>query len=134
MHGRSLVPILKGQTPADWRKSLYYHYYEYPGPHNVARHYGVVTARHKLVHFYEPQFNYWELFDLEKDPRELKSVYGRPEYAQVQKELEADLASLRRQLKVPENDPPETMIGRKLRENRLVPLQSGTRRLDQVLD
>ncbi len=110
MHGRSLVPLLKGHTPADWRKSFYYHYYEYPGPHDVARHYGVVTARYKLVRFYEPQFDYWELFDLEKDPRELTSVYGRPEYAQVQKELEAELARLRRELKVPDPDPPETAI------------------------
>ena len=36
MQGRSLVPVLKGQTPADWRKSFYYHYYEYPGPHSSA--------------------------------------------------------------------------------------------------
>lgn len=110
MQGRSLVPLLKGQTPADWRKSFYYHYYEYPGPHDVARHYGVVTSRYKLVRFYEPQFDYWELFDLEKDPRELTSVYGRPEYAQVQKELEAELARLRRELKVPDPDPPEAAI------------------------
>ena len=72
----------------------------------------MVTTRYKLVHFYEPQFNYWELFDLEKDSHELKSVYGRPEYAPVQRELAADLASSRKGLKVPEKDPPETMIGR----------------------
>lgn len=110
MQGRSLVPLLRGQTPADWRKSFYYHYYEYPGPHDVARHYGVVTARYKLVRFYEPQFDYWELFDLEKDPQELTSVYGRPEYAEIQKELHAELDRLRRELKVPDPDPPETVI------------------------
>ncbi|MCR4414055.1 MAG: sulfatase [Thermoguttaceae bacterium] len=109
MQGRSLVPLLKGQTPADWRKSFYYHYYEYPGPHDVARHYGVVTARYKLVRFYEPQLDYWELFDLEKDPRELTSVYGRPDYAAVQRELHAELARLRQELKVPDPDPPETI-------------------------
>jgi arylsulfatase A-like enzyme len=110
MQGRSLVPLLKGQSPSDWRKSFYYHYYEHPGPHNVARHYAVVTERYKLVHFYEPAFHYWELFDLEKDPKELKSVYGKAEYAQVQKELEAELARLRKELKVPDPDPPETAI------------------------
>ena len=108
MQGRSLLPLLKGYTPVDWRKSFYYHYYEHPARHNVARHYGVVTARYKLVRFYEPEFDYWELFDLEKDPHELTSVYGRPEYAEVQKELEAELVRLRRQLKVPAPDPPET--------------------------
>ena len=124
MQGRSLVPLLKGQTPPDWRKSFYYHYYEHPGAHNVARHYGVVTDRYKLVHFYEPAFNYWELFDLEKDPHELRSVYGQPAYAGTQQELAAELARLRAELKVPASDPPETIPaqrpgggGRKKQEN-----------------
>jgi arylsulfatase A-like enzyme len=112
MQGRSLVPLLKGQTPADWRKSFYYHYYEYPGWHSVARHYGVVTDRYKLVHFYEPEFNYWELFDLQKDPHELRSVFGQPEYVATQKELDAELKRLRTELKVPDPDPPASLIRR----------------------
>ena len=28
MQGRSLKPLLSGKTPADWRKTHYYHYYE----------------------------------------------------------------------------------------------------------
>ena len=72
------VPLLKGQTPADWRKSFYYHYYEYPGPHNVRPHYGVVTDRYKLVHFYEPEIDDWELFDLENDPNELGTCSAIP--------------------------------------------------------
>jgi arylsulfatase A-like enzyme len=110
LQGRSLVPVLKGRTPADWRKGLYYHYYEYPGPHSVHRHYGVVTGRYKLVYFYEPDVNYWELFDLQKDPREMRSVYGQPEYADVQKELTAELSRLRKELKVPDPDPKEADI------------------------
>jgi arylsulfatase A-like enzyme len=111
MQGRSLVPLLKGQTPADWRTSLYYHYYEYPGPHNVRRHYGVVTDRYKLVCFYEPEMNYRELFDLKTDPSELRSVYDRPEYAQVQNELQRELDRRRANLHVPSPDRPESMIG-----------------------
>jgi len=110
MQGRSLMPLLQGKTPRDWRESFYYHYYEFPGPHSVARHYGVVTDRYKLVRFYEPEMDYWELFDLRKDPKELRSVYGDPEYAKVRKRLEGELARLRRELKVPEQDPPETLI------------------------
>jgi arylsulfatase A-like enzyme len=110
MQGRSLVPVLKGRTPADWRKSLYYHYYEHPGDHSVHRHYGVVTDRYKLVYFYEPDANYWELFDLQKDPHEMRSVHGQSDYAGVQKELEAELARLRKELKVPDPDPKETGI------------------------
>ena len=109
IQGRSLVPILAGKTPADWRKSFYYHYYENPGPHSVRRHYGVVTDRYKLVHFYETGADYWEMFDLQTDPHEMQSVYGQPEYATKQKELHTELKRLRADLKVPEQDPPESL-------------------------
>ena len=110
MQGRSLVPALKGQTPADWRKSFYYHYYEHPAEHNVPRQYGVITDRYKLVYFYEPEYNYWELFDLKTDPHELKSVYGDPAYAAVQSDLHKQLDQLRSELKVPAQDPPESLM------------------------
>jgi arylsulfatase A-like enzyme len=109
MHGRSMVPVLSGRTPADWRRSLYYHYYEYPGPHAVRRHYGVVERRYKLVRFYEPDVDEWELYDLEADPKELKSVHADPNYAQERARLEKELTRLRAELQVPENDPPETL-------------------------
>jgi arylsulfatase A-like enzyme len=95
MQGRSLVPLLDGRTPADWRQSVYYHYYEFPGPHSVAKHYGVRTDRYKLIHFYE--LDEWELYDLQQDPHELKSVYGDPEYADVLKRMQDELARLRKQ-------------------------------------
>jgi arylsulfatase A-like enzyme len=107
MQGRSLVGVLKGQTPPDWRKAFYYHYYEYPTPHHVRPHYGVVTDRHKLVHFYGPDTDYWELFDLSQDPRELTSVYDRADYHEVQRQLHDELKRLRTELAVPEHDPPE---------------------------
>ena len=110
MQGRSLMPLLRGQDPADWRTSFYYHYYEYPGPHDVHRHYGVVTDRYKLVHFYEPEINEWELFDLKTDPRELRSLYGQAEVAAVQKKLAGELDRLRRELKVPNPDPQASII------------------------
>jgi arylsulfatase A-like enzyme len=116
MQGRSLVPLLKGETPSDWRKSFYYHYYEYPAVHSVRRHCGVADGRYKLIRFYpnawDPEpIDEWELYDLASDAKELKSVYGDPKYAEVQKRLEADLARLRRQLKVPDPDPPQTAQG-----------------------
>ena len=92
MQGRSLVPLLEGKTPKDWRQSIYYHYYEFPGAHMVRRHYGVRTARHKLIKYYE--IDEWELFDLEKDPDELKSVHSDPAYAEVREKLEAELVRL----------------------------------------
>jgi arylsulfatase A-like enzyme len=101
MQGHSLVPLLKGVTPSDWRKSLYYHYYEYPGAHMVRRHFGVRTARHKLIHFYNAQE--WELFDLQKDPREMKSVYDDPKYAGLVKELTAEIARYQKLYAVPDD-------------------------------
>ena len=116
MQGRSVVPILKGRTPDDWRKSFYYHYYEFPGGHSVRRHYGVADGRYKLIHFYHnphdpAPIDEWELYDLESDAKELNNVFGELRYADVQKRLEAELVRLRRELKVPDPDPPETVRG-----------------------
>lgn len=92
MQGRSLVPLLKGETPDDWRDSIYYHYYEYPSVHMVARHNGVRTDRYKLIQFY--QFGEWEFYDLEKDPDELQNEYNNPDYAPVIASLKKELNAL----------------------------------------
>jgi len=104
MQGRSLVPILKGESPQDWRNSFYYHYYEYPGAHSVRRHYGVRTQRYKLIYFYN--LHEWELYDLQRDPHELTSVYDDTGYAGVQRRLKAELQRLREQYRVPEDTRP----------------------------
>jgi arylsulfatase A-like enzyme len=96
MQGMSLVPVLKGETPSDWRKEHYYHYYEYPGWHSVKRHYGISTERYKLIHFYY-DIDEWELFDLQTDPREMKNVYNDPEYTLVREKLHKRLDELRKQ-------------------------------------
>ena len=104
MQGRSLVPLLKGRTPPDWRRSLYYHYYEYPAVHSVRRHEGVATRRYKLIRFYGkdvPNGEEWELYDLERDPHEMKSVYWDPAQVQRVSELKAELQRLRRHYAVP---------------------------------
>ena len=98
MQGVSLVPLLKNEKPKDWRKSLYYHYHE-GGGHGVARHEGVKTERHKLIHFYDKKE--WELFDLKKDPDERTSVYGNPEYSKVQAKLLKELDLLKKEYEVP---------------------------------
>ena len=101
MQGRSLRPVLGGGVPGNWRKSAYYHYYEYPSSHNVYPHYGVRTERYKLIRYYKP-VDEWEMFDLQEDPLELRSVYDDPQYAQIRAELEAELARLRAELQVTE--------------------------------
>jgi arylsulfatase A-like enzyme len=95
MQGRSIRNVLQGKTPRDWRTSMYYHYYEYPAVHSVKRHYGVRTRRYKLIHFYH-DIDEWELYDLEKDPNELNNVYDNPAYADIVKDLKAELKRLRK--------------------------------------
>jgi len=94
MQGRSFRQSLLGNTPGDWRTSMYYHYYEYPGAHMVKRHYGVRTQRYKLIHFYN-DIDAWELYDLQEDPHELNNVYDNPAYSDVVQNLKAELERLR---------------------------------------
>jgi arylsulfatase A-like enzyme len=96
MQGRSLLPILRGETPSDWRTAMYYRYYHDPGDHNTRAHYGVRTATHKLVYFWKK--DQWELFDLRSDPAELRNLYGQPGREAVTAELRAALARLRAEL------------------------------------
>ena len=101
LQGRSLVPVLKnaGVAPADWRKALYY-YYSGEGTHRVAAHDGVRSDRYKLFHL--PKTDEWQLFDLEKDPQEMKSIHADPAYATVLAEMRKTYQELRAQYKIPQ--------------------------------
>jgi len=97
MQGTSLVPLLKGESPNDWRKSIYYHYYEFPSVHMVARHYGIRTQRYKLIYFY--QMDEWEFYDLQTDPDELKNQFTNAEYAEIIGDHKNQLNELRKKYK-----------------------------------
>ena len=106
MQGRSLRGLLRGEAPSEWRRAVYYRYWEHDdGSHGVWAHYGVRTERYKLIYYYSDGLGQpgasaavfqpeWELFDLESDPYELRSVYDDPTYAAVREEL---ISELRRQ-------------------------------------
>lgn len=97
IQGESLVPLLRDNKKVkDWRKALYYHFYEYPAEHAVKRHYGIRTERYKLIHFYN-NIDAWELYDLKKDPHEMTNLYDNPKYAKVQKKLHQQLKELQKQ-------------------------------------
>lgn len=88
--------LITGHGPAGkpWRRSIYYHFYEYPGEHAVRRHYGVRTSRYKLIHFYGHDIDCWELYDLRNDPTEMHNLYGDRSYRRVQKNLHKELERL----------------------------------------
>jgi len=96
MQGRSFLPLLRGQTPKDWRTVMYYRYY-HPGHHNVAAHFGVRSDRYKLIYF--NKLNQWELYDLQKDSIELHNLYAYPRYAGVVNKLKGEMYRLKRKLK-----------------------------------
>jgi len=97
MQGRSLLPLLRGQRPADWRTSWYYRYYHDPGDHNTRAHYGVRTETHKLIYFWRK--NQWELYDLVHDPAELHNLYNDPAQADTVARLKAELYRLKKEVR-----------------------------------
>ena len=80
MQGYSIRNLVSGKQKSKWRKSMYYHYYEFPhGWHFVKKHYGIRTDRYKLIHFYD-DIDAWEFYDLKNDPNEINNIYNDPNY------------------------------------------------------
>ncbi|MDD5345517.1 MAG: DUF4976 domain-containing protein, partial [Proteiniphilum sp.] len=102
MQGESFIKLAEtGRTPEGWRRSLYYHYYEFPGFHSVRAHYGVKMERYKLIHFYGEQ--HWELYDLENDPYETDNIYGKRGTEQITRGLRKELIRLQEQYELLED-------------------------------
>ena len=101
IQGTSILPLLKKDRPENWRKAVYYHYYEYPEPHHVAPHFGMRTSEYKLVRFYGPD-NAWELYHLKKDPDEMKNIYEKQKNSQLMISLKKQLKELIIQYQDPE--------------------------------
>jgi choline-sulfatase len=94
MQGKSVLPlVLQGKKPKNWRRAMYYHYYEYPDAHRVLPHFGIRTERYKLIHFYG-EIPSWELIDLKTDPDELVNVYENPHNKALIGELKQALKTL----------------------------------------
>ena len=100
MQGISFKPLLEGKKVKNWRKYLYYHYYEFPGFHSVRAHYGIKGKRYKLIHFYKD--NNWELYDLKTDPHEMNNIFGKPGTEKITCKLKAELKKLQQTYQVPE--------------------------------
>jgi arylsulfatase A-like enzyme len=91
MQGKSFLPLVTGKK-LPWRDAIYYHYYE-KGEHSVSPHFGVSTKRYKLIRFYNV-VNSWELYDMQKDPREMNNVYGKKGMEAVTADMKIRLSGL----------------------------------------
>jgi N-acetylglucosamine-6-sulfatase len=93
--GRSLWPLLAGQTPDDWRDSILIEYYSdtvFPRVHKMG-YKAVRTNRWKYIH-YTDQAGMDELYDLENDPYEIKNLIGEPASADQLAVMQAELKRL----------------------------------------
>lgn len=97
MQGRSMVPLLKGDSPADWRKTQFYTYWGAP------EHYGVRSDRYTYLKLngHEP-----ELFDRLKDPDQLHNVFGNTDYKKDIQWLESELQRQLKDVDISEADIP----------------------------
>ncbi|WP_375289031.1 sulfatase [Qipengyuania sp.] len=95
IQGRSLREVVDEMPPADWRKDIYYHYYEYPGFHSVRAHYGVKSGPYKLIRFYG-DIDQWEFYDLSTDPDEMHNRIDDPTVQATIAHLKDALVDLRR--------------------------------------
>jgi arylsulfatase A-like enzyme len=123
MDGRSIRDVLNGDTPGEWRDSVYYRYWMHETHHDVPAHYGLRTARYKLVFYYalpldaagatdEPTEPGWELYDLKRDPHELRNVYDDPSYERVRERLITKLDERKRELGDTDEQYPELVARR----------------------
>ncbi|MGH8193747.1 MAG: sulfatase family protein [Woeseiaceae bacterium] len=101
IQGRSLAGIATGETPDDWRHSIYYQYFEYPGFHSVKRHYGVRSERYKLIHFYY-DIDAWEFYDLAEDPHEMHNLIDDPDYQDRILDMKKELEALQTRYRAPD--------------------------------
>jgi len=104
MQGKSFRSLLEGTgNDDDFRDAVYYHYYDYPAFHMVKKMYGIRTKRYKLIHVYD-DIDEWELYDLHKDPKEIKNQIDNPEFISIKAALHRKLDSLQRVYKVTDKE------------------------------
>jgi N-acetylglucosamine-6-sulfatase len=97
IQGRSIVPLFKGKkTP--WRKAVLAEYWaEQAYPWLIGMTYKAIrTDRYKLIHWVNRDRDHEldELYDLDKDPYELKNLIRSKPYAAIRDKLRRDLKVL----------------------------------------
>jgi arylsulfatase A-like enzyme len=93
MQGRSLVQLLKGEPPADWRTDFFYeHLFERA---NIPKSEGVRTERFAYVRWFEQKPVVEELYDHVADFDEAKNLINDPKFAEVRDALRKRTTELR---------------------------------------
>ncbi len=100
IQGRSFRQNLQGRTPKDWRKSMYYRYWQhYP---EIPGHFGLRNDKYKLIFYYglpldmtdvskQPTPPAWEFYNIQEDPHELHNAINDPQYQSIIKAMKTEL-------------------------------------------
>ena len=127
MQGESFRTVLTGNTPENWKKSMYYQYWMQFEPSAVPAHLGVRTHDYKLIFYYGDGLGLvgttdtwktpvtWELYDLKKDPFELNNIYGKKGLEKVTKGLKDEILKLQQQYELDVSEYPA--LQKRMNEN-----------------
>lgn len=85
VQGRSFAPLVKGDTPEDWRDAVFYEYHSYPD--RIPASEGVRTGRYKYLRYVNRDPVYEELYDLQNDPNESQNLADDPEHTDLLKRM-----------------------------------------------
>jgi N-acetylglucosamine-6-sulfatase len=92
LHGRSLIPLFRGE-PVEWRRAFLIEYYSDTVFDRIVNmgYKAVRTERYKYIHYLELD-GMDELYDLEADPYEMNNIIDLPESQETLQTLKEELA------------------------------------------
>ena len=95
MQGRSLLPLARGQTPADWRTDFWIEHLMME--RSIRKHEGVRNERYRYGRYFEAQPVLEELYDLQDDPAEAVNLVASPAHRETLLALRVRTDELRAQ-------------------------------------
>lgn len=92
MQGRSLIPLLDGEPPDNWRTWFFVeHLFDHP---NIPKHEGIRGPRYKYARYFEQDPMYEVLYDMESDPLESTNLALSPDHLPLLNQLRSRTDSL----------------------------------------